>query len=183
MEAVICLPVLLLFSLGVAQFAHLWYCRTIVHYAAYCAARAAVTAPAGGAYAQARAAAETVCAPIVFSNPLGGADIALPGLGTVRASGSIAGGNTTILRVNVADARANHYVSAQVDFGAALIFPLAGPVIGRTMALFAGGQYQPGAGSGPGGIYQNVGGDISPRIILTEKVYMPKPFTSSWGTP
>ena len=182
MEAVICLPVLLLFSLGVAQFAHLWYCRTIVHYAAYCAARAAVTAPAGGAYAQARAAAETVCAPIVFSNPLGGNDIALPGLGTVLSSGSIAGGDTTILRVNVAE-RANHYVSAQVDFGAALIFPLAGPVIGRTMALFAGGQYQPGAGLGPGGIYQHLREEDYPRIILTEKVYMPKPFTSSWGTP
>ena len=45
MEAIICLPVLLLLSLGVAQFAHIWYCRTIVHYAAYSAARATLTAP------------------------------------------------------------------------------------------------------------------------------------------
>ena len=44
MEAIICLPVLLLLSLGVAQFAHIWYCRTIVHYAAYCGARAVLTA-------------------------------------------------------------------------------------------------------------------------------------------
>ena len=40
MEAVICLPVLLLVSLGVAQFAHIWLCRTMVQYAAYCGARA-----------------------------------------------------------------------------------------------------------------------------------------------
>ena len=45
MEALICLPVLLLISLGVGQFAHIWLCRQVVQYAAFCGARAVL--PAG----------------------------------------------------------------------------------------------------------------------------------------
>ena len=192
MEAIICLPVLLLLSLGVAQFAHIWYCRTIVHYAAYCAARAAVTAPADREYEQARRAAEIVCAPIVYTNPLNGTDFVLPGItpsapesdpeDPIPGSGSINDDNRTILRVSVGNT-ALHNVRAEVNFGVPLIFPLAGPVIGRTMALFNGGSYSPGAGEGPGGIYQLVAPGDFPRIILTERVYMAKPFLSTWTTP
>ena len=42
MEALICLPILLLIALGVGQFAHLWLCRQVVQYAAFCGARATV---------------------------------------------------------------------------------------------------------------------------------------------
>lgn len=192
MESVICLPVLLLFSLGVAQFAHLWYCRTIVNYAAFCAARAAVTAPAGGEQAQARRAAEIVCAPIVFTNPQNGIDFGLPGItpasrgadsGTpIPGSGSINGGDRTILNVAVA-VTARHNVRATVTFGVPLLFPLAGPVIGKTMELFNGYSYAPSAGDGPGGIYQLVSRRDFPRIIMTEQVYMAKPFLSTWTTP
>ena len=80
MEAIICLPVLLLLSLGVVQFAHIWYCRTIVHYAAYCGARAVLTAPSGLEGRAARSAVETVCAPIAFMNPTSGTDFSLPGV-------------------------------------------------------------------------------------------------------
>ena len=191
MEAIFCLPVLLLLSLGVAQFAHIWYCRTIVHYAAFSAARAAVTAPSGCETEQARRAAEIVCAPIVFSNPLNGTDFALPGItpsatgsfqGPIPGSGSIADNDQTILRVGVTDTP-RHNVKAEVQFGVPLIFPLAGPIIGKTMALFSGGSYSPSAGEGPGGIYQLVNGDHYPRIILKEQVYMAKPFLSTWTTP
>ena len=82
MEAIICLPVLLLLSLGVAQFAHIWYCRTIVHYAACCGARAVLTAPNGAnnELTAARSAAEIVCAPITFINPTNETDFSLPGI-------------------------------------------------------------------------------------------------------
>ena len=194
MEAIICLPVLLLLSLGVAQFAHIWYCRTIVHYAAFSAARAAVTAPndAVQQQAQARRAAEIVCAPIVFTNPLNGTDFALPGItpsapdsafqDPIPGSGSINNGNTTILRVSVTETSL-HNVRANVEFGVPLLFPLAGPVIGKTMALFNGGSYSPSAGDGSGGIYQLVAAGDYPRIILKEQVYMAKPFLSTWTTP
>ena len=192
MEAIICLPVLLLLSLGVAQFAHIWYCRTIVHYAAFSAARTAVTAPSGRETEQARRAAEIVCAPIVFSNPLNGTDFALPGItpsapdstfqDPIPGSGSIANNDQRILRVSVTETSL-HNVRANVEFGVPLLFPLAGPVIGKTMKLFNGGSYSPSAGDGPGGIYQLVAAGDYPRIILKEQVYMAKPFLSTWTTP
>lgn len=46
METLICLPVLLLVALGTGQFAHIWYCRQIVQYAAFAGARA--TLPLSG---------------------------------------------------------------------------------------------------------------------------------------
>ena len=183
MESMICLPVLLLLSMAVAQFAHVWYCRAIVHYAAFSAARAAVTAPAGRENEQARRAAEIVCAPIVFTDPLQGTPFALPGISaSLPGSGSISGGNTTILRVRVSGT-ALHYVLAQVEFGVPLLFPLAGPVIGRAMTLFNGFAYSPSRGSGAGGIYQQVNAGDYPRIILSEQAFAPKPFLSTWSTP
>ena len=184
MESVICLPVLLLLSLAAAQFAHLWYCRTIVHYAAFSAARAAVTAPRNQENAQARRAAEIVCAPIAFTNPLGGVDFGLPGITPPRkdfqdpipGSGAVNGGDTTILRVAVATTSL-HNVKAEVQFGVPLLFPLAGPVIGRAIAHFCGGSYSPGAGRG---IYQLVSPNDFPRIILKEQVFAAKPFLCTW---
>lgn len=74
MEAVICLPVLLLVSLGVAQFAHIWLCRQLVVYAAYSSARAAIPVGenkiAGGMSEEEAAAlyaAKRICAPISFT--------------------------------------------------------------------------------------------------------------------
>ena len=128
MESVICLPVLLLLSLAAAQFAHLWYCRTIVHYAAFSAARAAVTAPRGQENAQARRAAEIVCAPIAFTDPVGGDDFGLPGITPpqkdfqepIPGSGAVSGGDTTILRVAVTTTSL-HNVKAEVQFGVPLL--------------------------------------------------------------
>ena len=183
MESLICLPVLLLLSMAVAQFAHVWYCRTIVHYAAFSAARAAVTAPAGRENEQSRRAAEIVCAPIVFTDPLQGDPFTLPGISaSLPGSGSISNGNTTILRVSVSKVDL-HYVLAKVEFGVPLLFPIAGPVIGRAMSLFDNYSYAPAAGSGPGGIYQQVNPGDYPRIILKEQAFAPKPFLSTWSTP
>lgn len=42
MEFALAFPVLLVLILGCVQFAHLWAARLVVHYAAYCAARAAL---------------------------------------------------------------------------------------------------------------------------------------------
>ena len=100
MEAIICLPVLLLLSLGVAQFAHIWYCRSIVHYAAYCGARAVLTAPNGPAneLIAARSAVEIVCAPIAFMNPTGSNDFSLPGINPPagNSSSSAIGGSGAV---------------------------------------------------------------------------------------
>lgn len=182
MESVICLPLLLLLSLGVAQYAHVWYCRTIVHYAAFCAARAAVTAPAGDAGTQARQAAETVCAPIAFSGSAGGRDMELPGIGAVPGSGALKVESQNILDVKVSE-ESRHYVMAEVEFGVPLLFPVAGPVIGQSMELFSGNSYSPGAGKGPGGAIRIAANNDFPRIVFTEKVFMPKPFLSTWQKP
>ena len=42
LEFVVAFPIILVLILGCVQFAHLWVARVVVHYAAYCAARAAL---------------------------------------------------------------------------------------------------------------------------------------------
>ena len=45
MEAVVCIPVLLVMILGCMQIAHIWFARQVVQYAAYAAARVLLSTP------------------------------------------------------------------------------------------------------------------------------------------
>ena len=205
MEAVICLPVLLLVSLGVAQFAHIWLCRTMVQYAAYCGARATLTAPAGAVNERrwARNAAEVVCSAITFINsaPDTNADFALPGIdpfhqgigAAINGSGSVRDRNVLAVRLIGIDPNPvpgdppdptvdKWHRGVEVTMGVPLLFPLAGPVIGKTMRLFAGGSFAPGSPpQGPDGVTTTlIGNELFPRIRLRERAYIVKPFVTTW---
>ena len=193
MEAIICLPVLLLLSLGVAQLAHIWYCRTIVHYAAYCGARAVLTAPAGPAneLTAARSAAEIVCAPIAFMNPATGADFSLPGItppapgtnNTVQGSGAVRPGSG-ILNVRVSTpAGDSWHREVEVEMKVPLLFPFAGPIIGQMMKYWnEDGELEIAADTPDGVTIQRFAGEWTSRICLRERSYIVKPFISTWST-
>ena len=182
MEAVICLPVLLLVSLGVAQFAHIWLCRTMVHYAACCGARATLTAAPGTEKKLATLAAQRVCAPLAFFNPGGGADFTLPGInGDAAIAGSGAVTDDHILSVGVTVNGNQFHTRTEVTMAVPLLFPVAGPVIGRTMKLYRDGDFAPGADSPDGRVTMAMANDRFARIILHETVYMAKPYCCTWS--
>ena len=211
MEAIICLPVLLLLSLGVAQFAHIWYCRTIVHYAAYCGARAVLTAPNGAnnELTAARSAAEIVCAPIAFMNPTSEGDFSLPGItpaaGTtvnsvIEGSGAVkknqSDRSSNILNVRLiqpGDVIDDYLPSPQgvklpewqrgveVEMKVPLLIPFAGPVIGKLMSLWNNGNFDISADTPDGTIIQKFANDWTSRICLRERMYIVKPFISTWS--
>ena len=177
MEAIICLPVLLLLSLGVAQFAHIWYCRTIVHYAAYSAARATLTAAPGTEQQLAREAAEIICSPISFLGS--GTDFDLPGIGVIGGSGDIR--NNDVLTVTAGAVTNKPYrVYADIQMRVPLLFPLAGPIIGRTMndVFFAD---DPSNAQIDGVSIVQDAGSIFSRIRIRERVYMSKPYHCTWS--
>ena len=200
MEAIICLPVLLLLSLGVAQFAHIWYCRTVVHYAAYCGARAVLTAPNGEnrELTAARSAVEIVCAPIAFMNPTDEEDFSLPGIapasGTtvnsvIEGSGAVRykkGGDSNIssniLQVSVSTPEDWHR-QVDVKMKVPLLIPFAGPVIGKLMTLWNNNaEFDINPDTPDGTLIQKFSGEWTSRICLHERAYIVKPFISTWSS-
>ena len=202
MEAIICLPVLLLLSLGVAQFAHIWYCRTIVHYAAYCGARATLTAPIGAAneLTAARSAVETVCAPIAFINPTDANDFSLPGItpaSSTTVNSAIGGSGAVRFKKNNDSNHINNILQVtvstppeqqwhrQVDvtMKVPLLIPFAGPVIGKLMSLWnEEGEFDINADTPDGIVIQQFSGEWTSRICLRERAYIVKPFVSTWSS-
>ena len=199
MEAIICLPVLLLLSLGVAQFAHIWYCRTVVHYAAYCGARAVLTAPNGAAneLTAARSAAEIVCAPIAFMNPTTSNDFSLPGItppapgsnNSIQGSGAVRfqQGNSSnsannVLQVSVSTPATWHRC-VDVTMKIPLLVPFSGPVIGQLMSLWNDdAEFDIAPDTPDGTVIQQFSGEWTSRICLREKAYIVKPFVSTWSS-
>ncbi len=205
MEAIICLPVLLLLSLGVAQFAHIWYCRAIVQYAAYCGARAVLTAPNGAnnELTAARSAVETICAPIAFMNYTGEDDFSLPGItppapgagNTLQASGAVrfkqrgsSNHADNILNVIVTTPAAWHR-EVKVEMKVPLLVPFAGQVIGQLATLWTNGNFDinPRTPDGPDPttgrrVIQRFAGEWTSRICLLERAYIVKPFVSTWNS-
>ena len=205
MEAIICLPVLLLLSLGVAQFAHIWYCRTIVHYAAYSAARATLTAPADDngeqnkskELTEAQAAAEIICRAITFTSLTD--DLENPGVGKIGGSGNV----KNKCKVSILDSyydRASEEEKklsqwqrgVEVEMNVPLLFPYAGQIIGACMKMWSDNgdldiqKTNPSAEKLDEVITHNsniVGDFFFPHIILRERAYISKPFLSTWTTP
>ena len=125
LEFVIAFPVILVLMLACIQFAHLWVARQVVHYAAYCAARAALVCRQDeyqGANAGPQRAAEQVCAWIGFGVP-GGPPMSIPGWGSISGSEGVA----QQTRVTVTEASWN--ISATVAYDFSMIVPVVGPLI------------------------------------------------------
>ena len=210
MEAIIGLPILLLVSLGVAQFAHIWLCRTVVQYAAFCAARATLTAPADvikdsktGEETEthaheirwAREAAQVVCATVSFLNPdpTTYPDFSFPGISyslndeetATQGTGRVRDGN--VLSVRLLPVPDEWHRGVEVTMGVPLLFPLAGQVIGKTMQLYVspddtGAYFSPGpATPGPDDPTEQLQNEPFPRIYLRERAYIVKPFKSTWS--
>ena len=204
MEAIICLPVLLLLSLGVAQFAHIWYCRTIVHYAAFSAARATLTAPADSNGEQniskerteAQAAAEIICRAITFTSLTN--DLENPGVGKIGGSGNVKNKCKVTILDSFVDRASGQKINlskwqrgVEVEMNVPLLFPYAGQIIGACMKMWSDGKLDvqetnPSAEKSDEVITHNsniVGDFFFPHIILREKAYISKPFLSTWTTP
>ena len=172
LEALLCLPLLLLASLGAGQFAHLWLCRQVVHYAANTAARAALPMSAQQATwlsgihrsmteeeIAALEAARQVCALVSFTQPSDAhvwAPVWFPmginGSGGVTDAGkpqqadvpsweasdaSLSRGGWRVGKLAVAVATPSTWTrQVTVAMDVPLLFPFAGPVIGRIFQLF-----------------------------------------------
>lgn len=130
MEAVVCLPVLLVLILGCMQIAHIWFARQMVQYAAYAAARSLLVVsnpdhkkavePGGVAW---KAAAQ-VCAWVALSGH--GHQIGVPGWGEISGSGSM----EEKLKLSLDQPYGEWYPGVTVQFDFPLVMPIAGPLIG-----------------------------------------------------
>ena len=177
LEFVIAFPLILTLMLACMQFAHMWMAKLVVHYAAYCAARAALVCASGEYQAAAKQAAEQVCAWIVIGSAPGAPDKRIPGWGAIPDSGGV--GRKTTAQIQ-AEGRWN--VRATVTFDFALIFPLVGPIIGYGMNPWQRGQEYVNQRADPTG---NIGAADRvnyPHIRFTEVVVLPKPYVTVANT-
>ncbi len=151
MEAVILLPILLGAFLAAGQFAHIWYARQMVRYAAYSGSRAAARAGDAGAEVAAKDAARRACAMISLTAKAesAGTDAVLPYIGTAAGSKDVdAKMNVTLEQVS------GHYTAVTVRMD----FPLVFPVVNRLLAGLNGAETN----------------DVFPHIRLEETALTPK---------
>ena len=146
MEAVVCLPVVLVMILGCMQIAHIWFARQIVQYAAYSAARALLVVPNdehekavkpdGAAFE----AAANVCAWVALSQKQGSKEFEIPGWGGIPGSG----GMDEKLELKLDTPEGEWYPVVTVKFDFPLVMPIAGHIIGRGMNPWQEGrEWQP----------------------------------------
>jgi len=135
LEFVLAFPLILTLMLGCMQFAHIWMAKQVVHYSAFCAARAALVCHDGERKAAAQQAAEQVCAWIAEGTTGGESDKRIPGWGEIPGSG----GARRKTRVRIEDV-GRWNVKATVEHDFALIFPIAGPMIGWLVNPWADGK-------------------------------------------
>ncbi len=173
LEFVLAFPLILALMLGCMQFAHIWMGRQVVHYAAFCAARAALVCEKDEYKKAAQQAAEQVCAWVVNGMSAGEQDKKIPGWGEIPGSGGV--GRKT--RVKVEDAGPWN-VKATVEHDFALIFPVAGAMIGWLANPWERNREYDEQRADTSG---NIGdGDLVryPHLRFTETVYLPKPYVT-----
>lgn len=139
MEAVVCLPVLLVLILGCMQIAHIWFARQIVQYAAYTASRALLVVPnnehakalkpGGSAFK----AAANICGWVALSQPPGSREFEIPGWGGIPGSGGI----ERKLELSMTQPKGEWYPVVTVKFDFPLVMPIAGQLIGWGMNPWA----------------------------------------------
>ena len=178
MEAVVCIPVLLVMILGCMQIAHIWFARQLVQYAAYASARVLLSTPdqdyeksvaSGGAAWQ---AAARVCSWIALSQPEGSEEIEVPGWGKVPGSGDME--SKVRLKLGTAGDKWNPKVTVIFDFP--LVMPIAGAIIARGMNPWAKGsewqiRHADATGDAHSGEAMN-----HPYIRFTESAALVKPY-------
>ena len=173
LEFVLAFPVILTLLLACMQFAHMWMAKQVVHYAAFCAARAALVCEQDGYQNAGQQAAEQVCAWIVHGHTNGEQDKRLPGWGVIPDSGGVK--RKTKAQI---EAVGRWNVKATVTFDFALLFPLVGPMIGYGMNPWQCGQeYLEQHADATGNI-----GDADvvryPHVRFTEVAVLPKPYVT-----
>ena len=173
LEFVLAFPLILTLMLACMQFAHMWMAKQVVHYAAFCAARAALVCHTAEYDQAGGQAAEQVCAWIVHGRSEGEQDKRLPGWGTIPDSGGVRRKTKTTV-----EAVGRWNVRATVTHDFALLFPLVGPMIGWGVNPWASGQEYVAQHDDPTG---NIGGTDMvryPHIRFTEVVVLPKPYVT-----
>jgi Flp pilus assembly protein TadG len=173
LEFVLAFPLILTLMMACMQFAHIWMAKQVVHYSAYCAARATLVCPNGERNAAAKQAAEQVCAWVVNGMTAGESDKQVPGWGEIPGSGGVA----RKTRVAITDI-GKWNVQATVTHDFALIMPIAGPMIGwLTNPWDSGNEYTEQRADDSG----NIGNADLIRyahIQFIETVVMPKPYVT-----
>lgn len=138
LEFVFGFPLVLMLIMAVFQFAQIEIARLVVHYAAYCGARAALVHQDGTAEAATAAAraAERVCAWITFDDDPAapGTAIVVPGWGAVPSSEATARKTVTTCTLVTDPASA---VRVQVTHRLSLLAPLVGPMIAQGLQLWS----------------------------------------------
>lgn len=178
MEAVVCIPVLLVMILGCMQIAHIWFARQVVQYAAYASARVLLSTPdqnyeeatrKGGA---AWKAAAQVCSWIALSQPAGSEEMKIPGWGKIPGSGGME--EKVKLELGTAGDQWSPKVTVSFDFP--LVMPIAGHIIARGMNPWQEGnewqiQHADATGDAHSGEPMN-----HPYIRFTESAALVKPY-------
>lgn len=174
LEFVLAFPLILTLIMACMQFAHIWMGKQVVHYAAFCAARAALVCEKREWTKAGKQAAEQACAWVVNGMTEGETDKTIPGWGTIPGSGGVA---RKTQKVTVEPA-GEWNVKAVVECDFALIMPIAGPMIGWLVNPWdSGNEYAEQRADDSG----NIGDADSIRyahIKFIETVYLPKPYVT-----
>jgi Flp pilus assembly protein TadG len=173
LEFVLAFPLILTLIMGCMQFAHIWMGRQVVHYAAFCAARATLVCEKGEYQNAAKQAAEQACAWVVNGQMAGEPEKQIPGWGAIPGSGGV----KRKTKVTISDA-GQWNVKAVVEHDFALIMPIAGPMIGWLVNPWdSGNEYAEQRADDTG----NIGNQDLIRyahLRFKETVYMPKPYVT-----
>ncbi len=180
LEFVLAFPLILTLMLACMQFAHMWLAKQVVHYAAFCSARAALVCNKGEYQKAGQQAAEQVCAWIVHGHTGGEQDKQVPGWGAIPDSGGVKRKTKT----QIEDV-GRWNVRATVTFDFALLFPLVGPMIGYDMNPWAYGQEYVEQHKDATGNIHDIDEVRYPHVRFTEVVVLPKPYVtvSKMGLP
>ena len=185
MEFVLTMPLLFILIMGVLQVGHIWTARLVTRYAAFCAARATLTANemvcfgASAGTGPVYNAAKQVCAWVTFSDE-GSNEADVPGWGAVPHSAEV----TKRVRVTprASSPAGGNMVGAPWLSGATVEFdfPLLMPVVGTMMGWLAengseGADFAIGSGwSGQSQPHDTYKG---PYLTLKETVWLPRPYS------
>jgi len=159
LEFIVSFPIILMLILGAIQIAHVWLARVVVHYAAYCAARTAMVSMDNEYLPAARNAAEQVLSWVHVGQESGRT---VPGWGNIPGSGGVAADTLSVTITETPDWN----VRAEVQYRFNLITPIIGPLMANAVSPQL--NLIP-TDTGDWGI-------PFPQILLTETVYLPKPF-------
>jgi len=128
LEFVLAFPIILILCLSVIQVAQLWVTRHVIHYAAYCAARATLVCRPDEYESAAERAATQVLQWVVIGKRHGERDRRAAGWGRIPGSGAVA--RKTRVRIH-SDDRWNVGVTVSLD--TALVTPIVGTLMARAM--------------------------------------------------